>query len=34
MITLLGLLTILVNIGTLFYYTSDLGECPHWVYYT
>ncbi|KAG0795091.1 hypothetical protein G6F57_004432 [Rhizopus arrhizus] len=34
MITLLGLLTILVNIATLFYYTSDLGECPHWVYYT
>ncbi|KAI8988960.1 hypothetical protein BDB01DRAFT_719572 [Pilobolus umbonatus] len=34
MITLLGLLTVGVNIITLFYYTDDLGECPQWVYYT
>ncbi|KAI9483091.1 MAG: CDP-alcohol phosphatidyltransferase-domain-containing protein [Benjaminiella poitrasii] len=34
MITLLGLLTVAVNVVTLFYYTSDLGECPKWVYTT
>ncbi|KAI8097663.1 uncharacterized protein BX664DRAFT_257783 [Halteromyces radiatus] len=34
MITLLGLLCIGVNIATLFYYSSDLGPCPNWVYYT
>ncbi|KAI7864093.1 uncharacterized protein EV154DRAFT_433157 [Mucor mucedo] len=34
MITLLGLLTVGINIITLFYYTSTLGECPNWVYST
>ncbi|RCI05210.1 hypothetical protein CU098_001249, partial [Rhizopus stolonifer] len=34
MITLLGLMTILLNVITLFYFTQDLSECPHWVYYT
>jgi hypothetical protein len=34
MITLLGFLTIVLNVATLFYYTSDLTECPHWVYYS
>ncbi|KAG1145566.1 hypothetical protein G6F37_011159 [Rhizopus arrhizus] len=34
MITLLGFLTIVLNVATLFYYTSDLAECPHWVYYS
>ncbi|GAA5801152.1 hypothetical protein HPULCUR_006594 [Helicostylum pulchrum] len=34
MITLLGLLTIGINICTLFYYSSTLGECPNWVYTT
>ncbi|KAI7879949.1 hypothetical protein K492DRAFT_130752 [Lichtheimia hyalospora FSU 10163] len=34
MITLLGLLCVGVNVATLFYYTSDLGPCPNWVYYT
>ncbi|KAI9262761.1 hypothetical protein BY458DRAFT_438941 [Sporodiniella umbellata] len=34
MITLLGLMTILVNIGTLFYFNHDLSECPKWVYTT
>lgn len=32
MITLLGLLTVGVNVMTLFYYSSSLGECPNWVY--
>ncbi|KAI8975620.1 CDP-alcohol phosphatidyltransferase-domain-containing protein [Mycotypha africana] len=32
MITLLGLLTVVVNVITLFYYAPDLGECPNWVY--
>ncbi|KAI8373526.1 CDP-alcohol phosphatidyltransferase-domain-containing protein [Choanephora cucurbitarum] len=34
MITLLGLLTVVANVLTLFYYTSELGECPNWVYTT
>ncbi|CAO3702973.1 unnamed protein product [Rhizopus stolonifer] len=34
MITLLGLSTIGLNILTLFYYTSELEQCPNWVYYT
>ncbi|CAO3700658.1 unnamed protein product [Rhizopus microsporus] len=34
MITLLGLMTIMINVLTLFYYTTSLGECPNWVYYT
>ncbi|KAI9254016.1 CDP-alcohol phosphatidyltransferase-domain-containing protein [Sporodiniella umbellata] len=34
LITLLGLSTVLFNIFTLFYYTSDLGPCPAPVYYT
>ncbi|RCH78671.1 hypothetical protein CU097_001973, partial [Rhizopus azygosporus] len=34
MITLLGLMTIMINVLTLFYHTTSLGECPNWVYYT
>ncbi|KAI8140644.1 CDP-alcohol phosphatidyltransferase-domain-containing protein [Fennellomyces sp. T-0311] len=34
LITLLGLLCIIVNVATLFYYAPDLGPCPDWVYYT
>ncbi|ORX62538.1 hypothetical protein DM01DRAFT_1360695 [Hesseltinella vesiculosa] len=34
LITLLGLLFIVANVFTLFYYAPDLGPCPNWVYYT
>ncbi|KAF7723078.1 hypothetical protein EC973_002362 [Apophysomyces ossiformis] len=34
MITLLGLICILFNVATLFYYSTELGPCPNWVYYT
>lgn len=33
-ITLLGLLIVVANVITLFYYSSELGECPNWVYTT
>ncbi|KAG2217464.1 hypothetical protein INT45_011900 [Circinella minor] len=32
LITLLGLLCIICNVGTLYYYAPDLGPCPNWVY--
>ncbi|KAI8344087.1 CDP-alcohol phosphatidyltransferase-domain-containing protein [Chlamydoabsidia padenii] len=34
LITLIGLSIIGVNVATLFYYTSELGPCPNWVYYS
>ncbi|KAI9496956.1 CDP-alcohol phosphatidyltransferase-domain-containing protein [Zychaea mexicana] len=34
LITLLGLMCIIVNVATLYYYSPDLGPCPNWVYTT
>ncbi|KAI9321525.1 CDP-alcohol phosphatidyltransferase-domain-containing protein [Dichotomocladium elegans] len=32
MITLIGLLCVMLNVATLYYYAPDLGPCPKWVH--